>query len=289
MGKIKSFLSATRPRTLPASIAPVLLGSAVAVREGEFKLCAALLCMGVALFAQIASNFANDYFDFKNGSDTPGRQGPVRMSASGKLKAETVLYGAIGFLIAACLCGLCLLFFAPWWIIPVGIVIAICVFAYSAGPYPLSRHALGDITVLVFYGLVPVILTCFVQSGNISFETVLLGTATGLLSVNILIVNNYRDVEEDKACGKITTAVLWGRPTVAKIYLVDILAACIILSCISPSLPAMAVSITLMIWGIALWRRLQHTTGCALNRLLGTTAATVSIWALAASAIIIFS
>jgi len=289
MGKITSFLSATRPRTLPASISPVLLGTAMAVRDGDFKPAAALLCTGVALFAQIASNFANDYFDFKNGSDTPDRQGPVRMSASGGLNPETILYGSICFITAACLCGLGLLFYAPWWIIPVGIAIALCVYAYSAGPFPLSRHALGDLAVYLFYGIIPVTLTFFVQSGRFTPAVLFLGIAAGLLSDNILLVNNYRDVEEDRACGKKTTVVIFGRPWAVKKYLVNIILAALMLIITSTTFPAMAVSALLILWGIHLWNTLRHTTGRPLNKLLGTTALTVFIWSLAASAVILLS
>jgi len=289
MGKIKSFLSATRPRTLPASFSPVLLGSAAAFSDGKFRLIPSILCLGVALFAQIASNFANDYFDFKNGSDTALRQGPERMSASGGLKPETVLYGSIGFIISACLCGLGLLFFAPWWIIPVGIAIALCVFAYSAGPYPLSRHALGDLAVFLFYGIIPVTLTYFVQTGTFSPQVLWLGSAVGLLSVNILIVNNYRDLEEDRECGKITTVVLFGRRHAATSYLINHIAAFVILQVACPTAPARITALAFLLWGARLWNILRHTTGRPLNKLLGTTALTVFIWSLAASAVILLS
>jgi len=287
MGKIKSFLSATRPRTLPASISPVLLGTAVALHDGRFSPVPAVLCIGVALFAQIASNFANDYFDFKHGSDTPHRQGPERMSASGGLKPETVLYGSIGFITAACLCGLGLLFYAPWWIIPVGIAIAVCVYAYSAGPFPLSRHALGDVAVYLFYGIIPVTLTYFVQADRFTPAVLFLGISVGLLSDNILLVNNYRDIEEDRACGKKTTVVLFGRPWAVKKYLANIIMAALMLIITSITIPAMCVSAILILWGLHLWNTLRHTTGRPLNKLLGTTALTVFIWALAVSAVII--
>lgn len=200
-----AWIEAARPKTLPASISPVIIGCALAFRDGAFQWIPALLCFGVALLAQIASNFANDYFDFKRGADGSDRLGPERAVAQGWITPKAMLKGTFLMLGLACLCGCGLLFFAGWELIPVGLAIALCVLAYSAGPFPLAYRGLGDICVLLFYGIIPVCFTYYVQTLTFSWLTLILSIAVGLLSVNILIVNNYRDYRQDKAAGKRTT------------------------------------------------------------------------------------
>lgn len=208
---VKAWLEAARPKTLMASISPVIVACALAWNEGYFDWKPALLCFAVAILAQIASNLANDYFDFAHGADQPDRLGPDRAVAKGWISPKAMLIGTIIILGMACVAGLCLLFYGPWWLIFIGIAIAICVFAYSAGPFPLSYHGLGDICVLLFYGIIPVCFTYFIMAGQFSLLSFLLSIAVGYLGVNILIVNNYRDYEQDKAAGKHTTIVIFGR------------------------------------------------------------------------------
>ena len=150
-GKGKAWLEAARPRTLPASLSPVLVGAALASRDGYFQWIPTLLCVLVALLAQIASNFANDYFDFKKGADGADRLGPERAVAQGWIQPKSMLTGTFITLGLACFCGCMLLFFAGWELIPVGIAIALCVLAYSAGPFPLAYNGLGDVCVLLLY------------------------------------------------------------------------------------------------------------------------------------------
>ena len=133
-------MEAARPRTLAASVSPVLVGCALAYREGQFVFIAALLCLLVALFAQIASNFANDYFDFRQGADTENRVGPERAVAQGWISPKAMLIGTLVALALACLSGCFLILFGGWKLIFVGLAIALAVIAYSAGPYPLSYH-----------------------------------------------------------------------------------------------------------------------------------------------------
>ena len=140
--RIQAWLEAARPKTLPASFSPVLVGCALAYRDGVFKLAPAILCVLVALLAQIASNFANDYFDFKKGADKEDRLGPERAVASGWITPKAMLWGTFITLGLSCLCGCFLFFFARWELIGVGIAIAICVLAYSAGPFPLAYNGM---------------------------------------------------------------------------------------------------------------------------------------------------
>ena len=223
-----AWMEAARPKTLAASISPVLVGVALAYRDDVFKVGAAILCLGVALFAQIASNFANDYFDFKKGADGSDRLGPERAVASGWITPKDMLVGTFLMLALACALGCGLLFYAGWELIFVGLAIAVCVLAYSAGPYPLAYHGLGDVCVLLFYGIIPVCYTYYVQALEFSLLAFLLSLAIGMLSINILVVNNYRDYEQDKQASKRTSIVLFGRRFGLGFYLVNLVLAMLI-------------------------------------------------------------
>ena len=208
---LQAWFEAARPKTLPASVSPVLLGCALAYYDGYLTVSIAVLCFLVAVFAQIASNFANDYFDYKKGADNEDRLGPERAVAQGWITPKAMLAGTFITLGLACLSGLVLVCLTDWRLIFVGVAIALCVLAYSAGPFPLAYNGLGDICVLLFYGVIPVCFTYYVQTMSFSLLTLLLSIAVGLLSVNILVVNNYRDYAQDKAAGKRTTIVLFGK------------------------------------------------------------------------------
>lgn len=205
------WISATRPRTLPAALAPVLVGSAFAWRDNSLVWPAALACLGFALLIQIGTNFANDYFDFIKGADTAERVGPRRAVASGlvspvKMKLATILVFAAAFLV-----GLTLLKYGSWPLLVIGVTSILCGIAYTGGPYPLGYNGLGDVFVFIFFGLVAVGATYFVQAGAVTFDVMLAACAVGLLSTNILLVNNYRDVETDAKAGKRTLVVRFGR------------------------------------------------------------------------------
>lgn len=277
-----AWIEAARPKTLPASISPVIIGCALAFRDGAFQWIPALLCFGVALLAQIASNFANDYFDFKKGADGADRLGPERAVAQGWISPKAMLKGTFLMLDLACLCGCGLLFFAGWELIPVGLAIALCVLAYSAGPFPLAYRGLGDVCVLLFYGVIPVCFTYYVQALTFTWLTLILSIAVGLLSVNILIVNNYRDYRQDKAAGKYTTIVLFGRRFGRIAYLMN---GCIALLLICPLLIQVELwmqSLFALYFAlfIATWQKMRRTEGRALNRVLGQTARNVFLFAL---------
>lgn len=273
---IKEWILTARPKTLAASLSPVIVGCALAYGDGALKWGMALLCAGVALFAQISSNMANDYFDFKHGMDTEKRTGPQRAAASGVIEPKHLLMGALISLLLACTCGLVIVAYSDWRIIFVGIVIALCVFAYSAGPFPLSHHALGDVAVLLFYGIVPVCFTYYVQVGAFSLMSLIYSISMGLLSVNILMVNNYRDCDEDKSVGKITTIVLWGRKFGLGWYLANILIATILPIFFGQS----AVISVFMLFAIPTWLKLRKKEGQELNAVLGETSRNVLIFAI---------
>ncbi len=205
------WLAATRPRTLPAAVAPVVVGSALAWHDRRFDAGAAGLCLAFALLVQIGTNFANDYYDFVNGADTAARVGPRRAVASGLVAPETMRRAMWAVLAAAFLSGLGLIAWGGPWLLAVGAASILCGVAYTGGPYPLGYHGLGDIFVFVFFGLIAVGATYFVQAGHVSAEAWLASVPIGLLAANILVVNNYRDAETDAAAGKRTLVVRFGR------------------------------------------------------------------------------
>jgi len=290
---LAAWMEAARPKTLPASISPVLLASALAWQDGVFDAVPAFLCLLVALFAQIASNFANDYFDFKKGADTEERLGPERAVASGWIKPKRMLAGTFVALGLACLCGLFLLFYGGWILLPVGVAIALCVLAYSAGPFPLAYNGLGDVCVVLFYGIIPVCFTYYVQANTFSILSLLLAVAVGALSVNILLVNNYRDYEQDKKAKKRTTIVLFGRRFGLILYLVNGLIALLLVLPLVSMLPALSWQVGLLgvffILFYLVWREMAGTEGKLLNKTLGKTGMLVFLFSLSVSAILCFS
>lgn len=226
------WIEAMRLRTLPVSIAGVFAGWLVALAYGDFKWLPALICLVFAVAAQIVSNFANEYFDFRNGLDRKGREGFRRGVTEGDISPSAMKRAMLLLMAADCALGCTLMYWGGLWLLPVGILIALFAFAYSAGPWPLSHHGLGDLTVILFYGVVPVTLTAYVQCGDWigNPESALLGdlwtmalplsVAIGMLADNVLIVNNVRDVEDDRSAGKRTTAVIFGSKSMKWVYVV---------------------------------------------------------------------
>lgn len=218
-----------RPKTLPAAVAPVMLGSGLAYADGGFHLFGALICLIFALLVQIGTNFANDYLDGIKGTDTEQRIGPVRAVATGLVPATTMKWATITVLAVAFCVGLALIPLGGWWLLVVGVASVLCAWLYTGGPYPLAYNGLGDIFVVLFFGLIAVGCTYYVQVGQIHFEAILLGLGCGLLVNNILIVNNYRDVEEDRLARKRTSVVMLGRKWAQGQYLASALIAGLIL------------------------------------------------------------
>jgi 1,4-dihydroxy-2-naphthoate octaprenyltransferase len=211
MGTFGIWLEATRPKTLPAAVAPVLLGSALASAASSFQPLPALLCLLFALLIQVGTNFANDYLDGLRGTDTDARLGPQRAVASGQVVPAVMRWAAIGVLALAFGLGLSLIYFGGWWLLAVGVLSVVCAWIYTGGPYPLAYNGLGDVFVVLFFGVIAVGCTDYVQVGVLRNEALLLGVACGLVVNNILVVNNYRDVGEDRLAEKKTLVVLFGR------------------------------------------------------------------------------
>ncbi len=219
---------AARPKTLAGGAVPVLVGVAFAIHEGCVNIIPALLCLLFALFAQIGANFSNDYFDFKHGADRENRLGPSRALGSGWIKPNIMLRGIVLVLAIACCCGLGLIPYGGWSLIWVGLLSVIFCLLYTAGPIPLSYIGMGDILVVIFFGLVPVSFTFYVQSNYWIPEVWWIAGGVGLVVNNILVSNNYRDQIEDRQNHKYTTIVLFGSLFGRLFYLFNGLTAVII-------------------------------------------------------------
>ena len=293
--KIKIWLECFRLRTLPVSLSGVIIAIGLAVWHGHFKWVPAVLCLVFAVLAQIVSNTANEYFDYLQGADKPGRVGPRRGVAEGDIKPTTLRNVTFGLLALACAVGCCLIPYGGWWLLPVGIIIALAALAYSTGPYPLSYHGLGELTVFIFFGLVPVNLTYYVQALRIDPLVVMASITIGLLGVNVLLVNNYRDVEDDREAGKRTSVVIFGRAPAALAYLINgyagmgmlsVLWVMIVLGKVMP-LWVLVIPVIYLVLHTATWYKLTHREGSALNPLLGETARNMLIFTLLMTIILI--
>jgi 1,4-dihydroxy-2-naphthoate octaprenyltransferase len=226
--RLAIWLAATRPRTLPAAVAPVLVGCALAWRAGGFQPAAALLCLAFAVLIQIGTNFANDYFDFVQGADTAARVGPRRAVAAGLIAPAVMRRVMAATFAVAFVTGLGLLPYGGPWLLVIGVASVLCGIAYTGGPWPLGYHGLGDVFVFIFFGLVAVGTTAFVQTGQLTRDALLAAVPIGLLTANILVVNNYRDVDTDRVAGKRTLVVRFGRPFARAQFNLSLLAAFVV-------------------------------------------------------------
>lgn len=205
-------LLASRPKTLPAAIVPVWIGSVLAwYLTGQFSLALALCTVGATICIQVATNLFNDALDSRKGADTKKRQGPIRITAAGQLSEKSVMRIAFVFLVIAILFSLPLVFTRGWEILAIGIPSLYLCYGYTGGPWPLAYKGLGEAFVILFFGLVAVMGTVFVQIGEWRIEAALLGVIVGLLSCFLIAINNLRDVDEDRTTGKRTIAVILGK------------------------------------------------------------------------------
>ena len=220
---------AIRPRTLPAAAAGVVMGAAMAWRDGVFRLDVALICLFTALLLQIGSNLANDVFDFERGADTTERLGPTRVTQAGILVSKQVKIGmAVVFGLAAVL-GLYLAWLGGWVILILGIAAIISAIAYTGGPFPIGYYSLGDVFVFIFFGIVSVAGTYYIQAGTVTSAVWWMTIPPGLIITAILVVNNLRDIESDRKAGKHTLAVRMGEQGTKIEYILCVAIAYLIL------------------------------------------------------------
>jgi 1,4-dihydroxy-2-naphthoate polyprenyltransferase len=212
------WLMAARPRTLPAAVAPVLVGTALAATEGTFKVLTFVAAMLGALFIQIGTNLSNDYSDARRGADTEDRLGPVRVTAGGLVPPRQVLvatYVAFGL---AVLVGAYLIATAGWELLLIGVASILAGVLYTGGPRPYGYEGLGEVFVFLFFGVVAVSGSYFAQVEQFTWEAFVLAVPVGLLASAILVVNNVRDLETDRRAGKRTLAVRLGRSRARTLY-----------------------------------------------------------------------
>ncbi len=207
---LKILILTARPKTLGASIAPVLMGIALAVREERFQGFSALCALLGAVLIQILTNYANDYFDFLKGADRENRLGPIRATSAGWLTQKQMQLALIVLVFMSLIPGAYLIYRGGFPILIIGVISLLLAFAYTAGPFPLAYLGLGDVFVLIFFGPVAVMGTYYVQALHISWDGLWVGLSGGCFSVAILTVNNYRDMENDRIVGKRTLAVRFG-------------------------------------------------------------------------------
>lgn len=276
-GTLNSWLLATRPRTLPACVGPVLVGNALAYADESFSwltMCVTLVC---SVMLQVSVNLANDYFDFVNGVDTHERLGPVRVTQSGLLPPAAVRNAMIIALAMASISGLYLVWLGGWPLLVAGLLAVLTILAYSGGPFPLASNALGDVAVFVFYGPVAVAGTYYVQSSAVEPLALALSIAVSLPIVAVLMVNNLRDIPTDARAGKITSAVRLGAAGTRRAFAALIAIPFLIVLAIplflgdAPRLLWLALIVAPGGWSLI--TRLYQTTGVELNPVLAHTAA----------------
>ena len=233
MATMADWLAAARPRTLPASAIPVAVGVAVARSAGHVVAWHALLALGVALAMQIGANYANDYADGVRGTDAE-RVGPTRLVASGRASPATMRYAAIATFAVGAAAGLVLAVAVSLWLIGVGAAAIAAAWLYTGGPRPYGYAGYGEAFVFVFFGLVAVVGTTYVTSGELPAIGFLAAVPVGLLAVALLVANNLRDIVSDAACGKRTLVVRLGDQRARLLYVTLVVAAFLASAAVAP-------------------------------------------------------
>ncbi|MDP4116682.1 MAG: 1,4-dihydroxy-2-naphthoate polyprenyltransferase [Bacteroidota bacterium] len=211
ISKIQSWLLASRPKTLLAAFVPVSVGSALAIHNAKFSYLFFVVALLCSVLIQVGTNFTNDLFDYLKGADNEKRKGPLRVLASGLISVKEMKTGIVLVFATAFLLGLYLVFSVDIYVLYIGIFCIISGILYTAGPYPLAYHGLGDLFVFIFFGVVGTMGTYYLHTQEITLTSFLVSIPVGALITNILVVNNFRDVDEDRAANKFTLAVILGR------------------------------------------------------------------------------
>jgi 1,4-dihydroxy-2-naphthoate octaprenyltransferase len=274
-GSITAWILAARPATLSAAVVPVAIGSACAFHAGGFRADAAMVALAGALLFQIAANFSNDLSDFARGADTEERLGPTRAVQAGLLEPGSVRRGLFLVIALSIPCGLYLWSVAGPWVIAIGVLSILSAVAYTAGPYPLGYHGLGDVFVMTFFGFVGVCGSAWVQAGSVPPLAWPAGLAAGSTATAILVVNNLRDRNTDERANKRTLAVRLGRRgTIVEYVLLVVTAYAVPIVLwgtgeLGPAVWLPVLSLPLAVYRVA---RVARDEGRALNRSLVGTA-----------------
>jgi 1,4-dihydroxy-2-naphthoate polyprenyltransferase len=266
---------AARPRTLPAAIAPVLVGTALGMTDGGLRVGGFVAALLGAIFIQVGTNLSNDYSDARRGADTEERLGPVRVTAGGLVPPRQVLVATYVSFALAVACGVYLVYLAGPILLAIGAASILAGVLYTGGPRPYGYEGLGEVFVFLFFGLVAVTGSYFVQTEKVEWEAFVLAVPVGLLAAAILVVNNVRDLETDRRAGKRTLAVRLGRPRTRTIFGLMVYVAFLtaqvpwILGALSPWLLLPLVLLPAAVMLVRLVR--THTDGPTLNRALAHT------------------
>ncbi len=293
MSALRLWIVASRPRTLPAAVAPVLVGTALAITEDEFRPLAFAAALIGSVFIQIGTNLANDYSDARRGADTEDRLGPVRVTAGGLMPPQRVLTGTYVAFAVAVACGAYLAYVAGPEMLAVGVVSIAAGVLYTGGPRPYGYAGLGEVFVFLFFGLVAVTGSYYVQTEELTWESLALAVPVGLLAAAILVVNNVRDVDTDRRAGKRTLAVKLGRARARGLF-----AAMLAVSYAVPV--AIPLAGGLSWWALlplaslplvpSLWSTVStKTDGPSLNQALAATGRLLAVFSLLLSAGILLS
>lgn len=280
--KLSTWLYATRPHTLGASIAPMLILLGAMVSDGVMHWGYYIPCLVVALFSQISSNLANDYFGYKNGEDTDQRVGFTRLLTSGSVTQKEMIIALLISISITALSGLLIAYLRGWWVLLLGAIILLAAIGYSAGKYSLSRTALGDLAVVVFYGLVPIIASYIVVANQKpQMYLLLLALGIGVWETNILVCNNYRDYDEDINSDKQTLVVRMGQKSGPILYLINAIVSLLLLIGGLLIEGSLIGAIVLSLLGIVLYTNavfaIRRLKGRSLNKLLRYTNLTTLI------------
>jgi 1,4-dihydroxy-2-naphthoate polyprenyltransferase len=270
---VRIWVMAARLRTLPAAIAPVLVGTALAGTEDRFRVGAFVAALLGAVFIQVGTNLSNDYSDARRGADTEDRLGPVRVTAGGLVPPRQVLMATYITFGLAVLCGAYLVYVAGPLLLAIGAASILAGVLYTGGPRPYGYEGLGEVFVFLFFGIVAVAGSYFVQQEKLEWEAFALAVPVGLLAAAILVVNNVRDIETDRRAGKRTLAVRLGRPRTRTLYSAMLLVADVALI---PVALALSAWVLLPILTVPLAARLArtvraHVDGPTLNAALART------------------
>lgn len=238
----RDWLAGTRPRTLPAAVVPVFIGTGVAFGYGKFSPWRAVLALVVALALQIGVNYANDYSDGIRGSDER-RVGPTRLVASGLARPKQVLAAAFACFGVACVAGLVLAIFTSWWLILVGAAAVAAGWFYTGGSHPYGYRGFGEIAVFAFFGVAAVAGTAYVQLVRFTWLELIAAIPAGLLSCALLMINNLRDIDSDAEVGKRTLAVMLGDARSRTVYVASLLIPFGVALAMTPARPLAALTV----------------------------------------------
>ena len=271
MAAARDWVGGARPRTLPAAVVPVAVGSGVAFGYGHFSLWRAVLALIVALALQVGVNYANDYSDGIRGTDE-ARVGPVRLVAAGVAPPRQVRDAALGCFVVACVAGLVLAAVTSWWLILLGAAAVAAAWTYTGGRHPYGYHGLGEIAVFVFFGLAAVAGTAFVQMDSLPWLALAAALPVGLLACALLVINNLRDIPSDTVSGKHTLAVILGDTRTRILYAACVLTPFIVAAALALARPLTLLTFAALPLALAPVRTVRHgATGPALIGALGMT------------------